>query len=89
MDRLNYQFRKRRISEKEYEEEYEILENKLKKAEKQAPKEIDTTSVETFLNSGWKEVYHSLRKEDKRALFRSVIKDIRVDDNKHLEVEFF
>lgn len=89
IDRLNYQFRKKRISEKEYDEEYELLETKLKKAELQAPQEIDISSVQTFLESGWQDAYHTLSKEDKRALFRSVIKNINVSGDKSLEVEFF
>lgn len=87
MDRLNLQFRKGRIKEKEYDYEYELLEKQLKQVEKEIPEEADISSLEDFLNSGWKNVYNALPKEDKRALFRSIIKEITIEDGEFV-IEF-
>lgn len=80
MDRLTLAFRKGRMKEKEYDYEYELLEKQLAEAEKDLPQEKDLSSLETFLNSGWKNVYASLSREDQRALFRTVIEEITKND---------
>lgn len=80
MDRLTIAFRKGRVKEKEYDHDYEILEKQLADAQKELPQEEDLSSLEAFLNSGWKNVYDSLSREDKRALFRTVIKEITKND---------
>ena len=88
LDRLNYSFRKKRISVKEYDEEYDALERKIAAAKTEAPKEKDITGMEAFLNSGWEEVYNNLTRENKRALIRSVVKSIELDDNEEIQIEF-
>lgn len=80
MDRLTIAFRKGRIKEDEYDHDYEILEKQLVDAQKELPQEKDLSSLEAFLNSGWKNVYDTLPKEDKRALFRTVIEEITKND---------
>lgn len=89
MDRLTIAFRKGRMKEPEYDYEYELLEEKLKEVERVTPQETDLTSVQTFINSDWKNLYKSLTKVEKRALFRSVIKDISIDRDCNIEVKFF
>lgn len=88
MDRLKKMFRKGHMEEKEYDYEYGLLEEKLTEAEKELPEETDISNLEAFVNSGWKEVYQSLKKEDKRALFRSIIKEIRFDADNNIFVDF-
>lgn len=88
IDRLNYSFRKKRISIDEYDREYEELEKRLARAKKETPKEKDLSSLEAFLNSGWENVYHNLSREDKRALIRSVVRSMTFDDNGELVIEF-
>lgn len=88
IDRLNYSFRKKRISTDEYDREYEELAKRLAKAQKEAPKEKDLSGLEAFLNSGWETVYHNLSREDKRALIRSVVKSMTFDDNGELVIDF-
>lgn len=79
MDRLNKQYRKNRISEQEYDYEFERLEKKIEAATKTQPKERDLSPLYEFLNSGWKGVYSTLSTTEKRALWRSVIDTINVD----------
>lgn len=88
IDRLNYSFRKKRISTNEYDAEYEALEKRLATAQKSAPKERDITGIQAFLNSGWEDVYQNLSREDKRALIRSVVKSMSFDENGELVIEF-
>lgn len=88
IDRLNYSFRKKRISIDEYDLEYDRLEKRLAQAQKSAPKEKDLSGLEAFLNSGWENVYGNLSKEDKRALIRSVVKSMTFDKNGDLLIDF-
>ena len=88
IDRLNYSFRKKRISINEYDAEYEDLEKRLARAKKDAPTMKDVTGIQAFLNSGWEKVYENLSKEDKRALIRSVVKSMSFDENGELVIDF-
>ena len=88
MDNLNYMFRKKRISQKDYDYEYEILEKRLIEAERMMPEEADLSGLREFLNSGWKNVYRSLDPAEQRAIFRTVIKDIIVDHDGNFTVIF-
>ena len=88
IDRLNYSYQKKRISTNKYDEEYEALEKRLAKAQKETPKERDITGIQAFLNSGWEDVYHNLSREDKRALIRSVVKSMTFDENGELRIDF-
>ena len=88
MDRLTLLFRKGRIDEKEYDYEYELLEKKLADAQKDLPQKRDLTSLQDFLNSGWKNVYETLSREDKRALFRTIIKEITKDSKGKWAIKF-
>lgn len=88
MDSLNYMFRKKRISQKDYDRDYEELEKRLAKLEREKPKEKDISGIEAFLNSGWENVYENLSREDKRALIRSVVKSIRFAKNDDIMIEF-
>ena len=88
MDRLTYSFRKKRMDVKEYDREYEALEKELANLQKEAPKESDITILEEFLRSDWKEIYNSLDKENQRALWRNLIKEIKLDEEFKIDVDF-
>lgn len=88
MDRLTYSFRKKRMSVKEYDMEYEALEKELANLQKETPKESDITILKEFLRSDWKEVYNSLDKENQRALWRNLIKEIKLDEEFKIDVDF-
>ena len=88
IDRLNYSYQKKRISTNKYDEEYEALEKRLAKAQKETPKERDISGIQAFLNSGWEDVYQNLSREDKRALIRSVVKSMSFDENGELRIDF-
>lgn len=88
MDRLTYSFRKKRMPVKEYDREYEALEKELANLQQEVPKESDITILEEFLQSDWKEVYNSLDKENQRALWRNLIKEIKLDEEFKIDVDF-
>ena len=88
MDRLTYSFRKKRMNVKEYDMEYEALEKELANLQKEAPKESDITILEEFLQSDWKEIYNSLDKPNQRALWRNLIKEIKLDKEFKIDVDF-
>lgn len=88
IDSLNYMFRKKRISESDYDRDYEELETRLARLQREKPKAKDISGIEAFLNSGWENVYENLSREDKRALIRSVVKSIYFDDNGEMIIDF-
>lgn len=89
MNRLNKMYQKKRISEEEYDYEFDRLEKKLEKATQEQPKEKDLTPLHDFLNSGWRNIYDTLTSEEKRALWRSVINHIEVDvKTKEFNIDF-
>ena len=76
--RLNNMYRKARISENEYDKEYDELTAKLNALESQLEpvKERDLSIYEELLKSDWKALYNALNKENKRAFWRKYIKQI-------------
>lgn len=76
MDRLNYAWQKGRIEVSEYDKQYAILSSKLKEVKQDTTP--DLTRAEEALKTGWKDVYENLSDENKRAFWRSFIKDIRI-----------
>lgn len=88
IDNLNYMFQKKRIDVKKYDREYEALEKELANLQKETPKEEDITILEEFLRSDWKDVYNSLDKENQRALWRNLIKEIKLDEEFKIDVDF-
>lgn len=83
MKNLTTVFRKGRITEVEYDKDYNELEAQLKalEAKLEPLMERDLTIYEDVLKSGWKELYEALNKENKRAFWRKYIKEIVVDKN--------
>ena len=86
LDRLTYLFQKNRISIEKYDTEYERLENELKYISLEKP--IDVQHIKDFLNSDWKSIYNDLTKENKRALWRNLIKEITIDKEQNISITF-
>ena len=85
-------FRKGRMTEKEYDKEYDELEARLKALESHlAPQmERDLSIYTDLLKSGWRELYMTLTKENKRAFWRKYIDRIEVNnDGTFSKVIFF
>ena len=88
IDRLNYMFQKKRKSVEEYDKEYEALEKELSDLQLIKPVEKDITILEEFLQSNWKEIYNTLNRENQRALWRNLIKEIRFKEDWKIDVTF-
>ena len=89
LENLNYIFMKKRISIADYDKLYEETENKLKELEKMPNKKVDTAHLTAFLSSGWINVYESMNRENKRALWRSLIKEIHIDRELNIKIIFY
>ena len=88
IESLNYMFRKKRISQKEYDIEYEQLEVELNKLEFNRTGKVDLKPIQDFLNSNWKNIYHSLDRENKQSLWRNLIKEIVFDKDINISIIF-
>ena len=71
-----------------YKADYEMYTAQL--AEVQEPEEptADIGALQDFLNSDFKAVYEGLSREKRRIVWRSVIKDIKVDAQKRITISF-
>lgn len=88
MDRLNMMFRKGRIEEEEYDSEYFKLEKKLKSLDvTEAPPKKDLDSIKGILETDYRGIYAELTKENKKAFWRSFIKEFTIDENKKIVPE--
>lgn len=88
LENLTYAFRKNRISAKIYDLEYDELEKELNKLEASLNFKENLAPVKHFLNSNWKVLYNELEKEKKRALWQSLIKEIKLDENRNFTIIF-
>lgn len=85
LDRLNLQFQKGRISESYYDEQYELLQNKLSKSN------IESTIIkldalkekQRFFAGDWCMLYDQLDREHKKIFWKKTIASISIDENTH------
>ena len=85
--RLNTMYQKGRIEDDEYDKEYEKLQAKLKLCEEQ-PVEVDLKPLKEFLNNDFKTLYDSLTREEKRSLWRSIIREMTVRTYHDIDIDF-
>jgi ABC-type phosphate transport system auxiliary subunit len=88
MERLNMMFRKGRIEEEEYDTEYYKLENQLKKLDviEESPKR-DLDAIKGILEADYRAIYDKLTKENKKAFWRSFIREFAIDENKKIDAD--
>lgn len=73
------------INIEEYKKDYQIYTaalNQLPEPENKTPP--DFSAVEAILNNNFKEIYDTLTREEKRTLWRSAIKEIRIDSENNI-----
>ena len=82
MERLTKAYRKNRITEEEYDKEYDELEARLQELQSRLEPilERDLTQYEELLKSDWKTLYNALTKENKRAFWRKYVKAIEISE---------
>lgn len=78
MDRLNYMYQKNRISTEAYEAEISRIENKLDEVEMQ-PQKRDFSNLQGFLESDFKKIYTTFTRDEKRAMWLSIIDRIELN----------
>ena len=83
MSRLTNAYRKGRISEAEYDREYDELDDRLKELQVHLEPivERDLSVYENLIKSDWKDLYEALNAENKRAFWRKYIKEIKLNMN--------
>lgn len=85
MERLNMMFRKGRIQEAEYDTEYYKLEKSLKRIDvAEPPPKRDLDAIKGILETDYREIYGKLAKENKKAFWRSFIREFTFDENKKI-----
>lgn len=71
----------------EFREDKESMEKQLLELDKE-PKAKDLSGLREFLKGDWKDIYQTLTDVEKRRLWRSVIKEIRLDAEKNIDIIF-
>lgn len=88
MERLNTMFRKGRIEEEEYDTEYLKLDKKLKAIDiEETPQERDLDALKGLLETDYRGLYSHLTKENKKAFWRRIIKEFKLDEDKRIVPE--
>lgn len=88
LDNLTYAFRKNRISARIYDLEYDELEKELTKLKSSLNSNASLKPATQFLNSNWKDIYNELEPINKRALWLSIIKEIKLDEDRNFTIIF-
>ena len=83
LSRLNYMYQKDRISDDDYDKQYEKVSAQLNAARAEYDEindEPDYESIQSAFVDGWRDIYNALDFDKKRAFWRSLrIKDIQFD----------
>lgn len=88
--RLNIAYFDGNITDQEYTQMAAKLKEDIKKAEEtqDEDKGPDLDALKGFLDTDFEDIYLTLEKEDKRRMWRSIIKEIRVENNGVVGVTF-
>lgn len=91
MERLTKAYRKNRITEAEYDRDYDELEERLKELEERLEPilERDLSVYEDLLKCDWKTLYNALNKEHKRAFWRKYVKSIELTEKGNFKSAIF
>lgn len=77
-------------SDEEYKAEQKEIKELIEKAENEAPPAPrDLTPLRELLNSDFVTVYHTMDDENKQRFWRTIIKEIKLDDNQIVDVVFY
>ena len=86
MDRLNMMFRKGRIEEEEYDEEYYKLEKQLAGIDiTETPPERNLDALKGIMESPYKEMYAEMTKETKKSFWRNFIREFAITEDKIID----
>lgn len=90
MRRLNVIYMSGSITDEEYAQENKKLKAALEKAKQQESesKPLDVSGLKEFLSTDFETIYKDLSQEDKRRMWRSIIKEIHFDGLKPAAIKF-
>lgn len=93
LERLNYQYRKERITQEEYDTEYEALvkkisETRLREEKEKAPEVKDLEPLRKILDMDLISLYETFDKNEKLIFWRGIIEKITVHPDQSLEIKF-
>lgn len=84
MDRLNNIYMKGRISEEDYDRQYEALEKRLKTEQQKYTETVeDYGHIIKAFSGNWLDIYQALNPEHKNAFWKKVIKEIVLSKDTH------
>lgn len=84
MDRLNNIYMKGRISEEDYDRQYEALEKRLKTEQQKCTETVeDYGHIIKAFSGNWLDIYQALDPEHKNAFWKKVIKEIVLSKDTH------
>lgn len=87
IERLNKMYQKGRIEDDDYDAEYDKLQAKLDMCDLE-PQQRDLKPLKEFLASDFKMIYEYLSKEEKRAMWRSIISRMTFNDYNDIDIKF-
>jgi DNA invertase Pin-like site-specific DNA recombinase len=76
------------ISMEDYKKDFEMYTSQLQEPAEPAAPAVNIEALNSFLQSGFKVIYNTLTREEKRMLWRGVIKELRIDRNKRIRIFF-
>ena len=93
LERLNYQYRKDRITEEQYDADYEdlvkkISEARLREEKEKAPEVKDLEPLRKILDMDLIKLYKTFDQNEKLIFWRGIIKSITVQPDQSLQIEF-
>ena len=74
------------IDMEKYKQEYELLQSQIVDEPEEEKK--DLSALQNFLNSNYKSIYDDLSATEKRALWRGIVKEIRIRNKDVVDVDF-
>jgi hypothetical protein len=86
LEKLNDLYVNGFIDMDKYKKDYAVLQSQI--IDDPEPEKKDLTAVKAFLEGDIMDIYETLNREEKRALWRSVIKEIKVYKKEIVEVGF-
>ena len=92
LQRVNYQYEEDRISQEEYDQKYKAIVDEMATLRVEDTKEVterDLEPLRAFLSLDLDTIYKSLTREEKRALWRSVVSEIHLHPDGRIDPRFF
>lgn len=92
LQRVNYQYEEDRISQEEYDQKYKAIVEEMATLRVEDTKEVterDLEPLRAFLSLDLDSIYKSLTRDEKRALWRSVVSEIHLHPDGRIDPRFF